>query len=282
MKKTCKQCHKEKNRVYGDVCESCKAKNRIEQKRLSAPLKKCECDDPSCTEMIPSIGKNGYPIRFKEGHQSRGKNSGSYRKGWFMKGNYKILTGYKGHPNASKKGEIPEHVLVMCNHLGRPLTKTEVVHHLDPVREGYCNNDISNLTLTDRSKHQNTHNPRKDYRKDMTGIICIECGSDTTYPSKNGQPHWCRHPITKEEYVCEKCYKRISAQVRDKVLYRRKDLSGRVCSSCGAEKSESKSGQSTWKNDKKGGHICQRCYDKQIRENKKKKQILSSTTAGAI
>lgn len=266
MQAICYQCKKERNDVYNSICQTCYKKNRIEEKQYFAPMKKCECDDPSCTEMIPSIGKDGKPQRFKNGHQSKGKNNSMYKRGWFMKDNYKILTGYQGHPNASKKGEITEHVLVMSNYLGRPLNKGEIVHHIDPVREGYCNNDISNLQLTDRSKHQNIHNPRQYYRKDMTGIVCIECGSDTTYPSKNGQPHWCLNPITKKPYVCEKCYKRIKFQNKIQISYRRKDFSDRICSGCGAETSVDITGSSTWRKiSEYGDYVCKSCFDVYIR-----------------
>lgn len=49
------------------------------------------------------------------------------------------------HPNARKHTKyILEHRLVMESHLGRYLTKDEVVHHIDGDKQ---NNDISNLQL---------------------------------------------------------------------------------------------------------------------------------------
>lgn len=203
METVCSQCEKYKKDVYRGICQTCYKKNLVNQRQLQAPKIECAC---GCGELIPSIGKNGLPLTFKNTHASKGENNGMYKKGWFIKEGYKILTGYYDHPNASKKGEIREQILIMSNKLGRPLKKTEVVHHIN---EDKLDNRIENLELTDRSKHQNIHNPRKGYRKDVSGRICLECGADTTYPSKNGQPHWCRHPITGEEWICEKCYKRI-------------------------------------------------------------------------
>lgn len=48
------------------------------------------------------------------------------------------------HPNCNNMGYVPEHRLIMENHLGRYLTPEELVHHLDGDR---TNNKIENLHL---------------------------------------------------------------------------------------------------------------------------------------
>lgn len=58
-------------------------------------------------------------------------------------------SGYKrivihGHPNASKRGRITEHAVIMVEHLGRPLTKKETIHHKNGIRN---DNRIENLEL---------------------------------------------------------------------------------------------------------------------------------------
>lgn len=47
-----------------------------------------------------------------------------------------------------------KHQVIMEKHIGRPLRKNEVVHHIDGNKR---NNDISNLLLTTRSEHAKIH-----------------------------------------------------------------------------------------------------------------------------
>lgn len=64
------------------------------------------------------------------------------------------------HPNAMEDGYVLEHRFIMSEHLGRPLTADEVVHHKD---ENKLNNDINNLEVMSRGEHSRLHN--KDSRK---------------------------------------------------------------------------------------------------------------------
>lgn len=211
----CSKCGKWKIRVHKGICQSCYNHLRRKNKQLQAPKIKCQCSD-ECKEIVPSININGKPMKYALGHYQKGELNGMWKGGRYKSGDYWVLSGYYNHPNADPRGCILEHVLMMSKHLGRPLNKDEIVHHIIPVKEGGTN-DISNLKITSRGKHQNIHNPRKGFRLNMSGRICYECKSDKTYLSKNGQPHWLIHPIIGKELVCEKCYKRLKWRKKNKV-----------------------------------------------------------------
>lgn len=64
-------------------------------------------------------------------------------EGCLRKDGYKIISKH-GHPNSTKCGRILEHVFIMSESLGRPLTKQESVHHKNGIRH---DNRIENLEL---------------------------------------------------------------------------------------------------------------------------------------
>jgi hypothetical protein len=73
-------------------------------------------------------------------------------------GKYKKDYPYKyvpGHPRAFKRGLVPIHLLVMEAHMGRPVGKNEIIHHIDLDRGNY---DIKNLVLCkSKSVHSKLH-----------------------------------------------------------------------------------------------------------------------------
>ena len=83
--------------------------------------------------------------------ERRGENNPAWKGGvtyFKKKGNY---TGVKYVrcpeqflPMARKDGYVMEHRLIVAQHLGRPLKRTEVVHHID---HDPSNNDPANLML---------------------------------------------------------------------------------------------------------------------------------------
>ena len=79
------------------------------------------------------------------------------RRSWNWKGGrIKDKWGYiqiwmPEHPNAKMAGYIHEHRLVMSNHLGRPLTSKEFIHHKNGIRD---DNRLENLELLTHNVHR--------------------------------------------------------------------------------------------------------------------------------
>ena len=96
--------------------------------------------------------------RMVEARRAKGSQKGTRSPTW--KGGHRITNGYvelmrPGHPNATHKGYVREHRLVMEAHLGRHLTPEEVVHHIDGDK---ANNAVENLQLVEsKAAHIRLH-----------------------------------------------------------------------------------------------------------------------------
>jgi hypothetical protein len=79
------------------------------------------------------------------GDRQTGDKNKFYKGGRSVsKSGYVTVSGYRGHPNATKGGGIAEHVLVMSGILGRALVPGESVHHKNGIRH---DNRPQNLEL---------------------------------------------------------------------------------------------------------------------------------------
>jgi len=110
------------------ICSVCD--NQFLQKRLN--------NTEYCSESCKRLGT----FRKSKGLQVKGPRKHTKGSGYIQSNGYKILS--KKHPNASKRGQILEHKLIMSQYLGRPLFSKETVHHRNGIRH---DNRIENLEL---------------------------------------------------------------------------------------------------------------------------------------
>lgn len=127
-----------------------------------------------------------------------GPSSNTWRGGRVTKRGYILVKVYPGHAlfeaMANNMGYIPEHRLVMAEHLGRPLRRTEVVHHKNGVK---TDNRIENLqlftSLQDHGKALHERRPHEGffpteflYRIFLLGLECFlsQVSEDSNKPNQ--------------------------------------------------------------------------------------------------
>lgn len=111
------------------------------------------------------------------------------------------LTLSPNHPFRTYENYVRTHRLVMEQHIGRYLTREEVVHHIDG---NIKNNNIKNLMLfKDNPTHMSII-----LKKDMSDRICYICNSNITKTDKKGFQRWWKYKDGWECYYCGKEHKR--------------------------------------------------------------------------
>jgi len=128
-------------------------------------------DAGSIEELGRRLGKDGATVRYhlkrhgvairSTGYQSPktvrhyGPDHGSWKGGTYRHSDGYVYQYAPEHPDAaSAKGYVLQHRLVMEAKLGRRLSPSELVHHINEVKD---DNRPENLEIHDRSTHMKHH-----------------------------------------------------------------------------------------------------------------------------
>lgn len=94
-------------------------------------------------------------------------NRNNYKGGKTSHGDGYMKLLCPDHPRANKLGYVLEHIIVMEQHIGRPLKKGEVVHHINGIKN---DNRIENLLLLTVQEHSALHKGNGNLYKSVSQL----------------------------------------------------------------------------------------------------------------
>lgn len=228
------------------LCERCEGKNYLIE---------CKC---GCTKVRFLVDDKGRIREYIHNHHVFGENNSNWNGGIRYRYNYRYIL-MPDYPRAGSDGYVVEHVYVYEQYNKCCLLPWGEVHHLDPVREGYCNNMPWNLIGVTKWQHRTL-----DRTKDMSNRRCSKCSSTETYKKQNGRDVW--YGKTEDTLICKLCYDRSRKVKRER---KQKDWTGTICFLCGSDKTISNGRKGKRWAKYKNGFICYSCYKKERKNNKK-------------
>ena len=145
--------------------------------RRDIPINPCQCGCGKKTKIARYTDRGrgyikGKPLKFLQGHSvanaKRGREHFNYKGGRYTFTNGYIMVHSPNSPMANCDGYVLEHRLVMAEHIGRPLTRDEHIHHLNG---NVQDNRVDNLEIVSRSQHRIMHATKWDKEKVIRAFL---------------------------------------------------------------------------------------------------------------
>lgn len=160
-------------------------------KQSLAPKIECQCIDPNCKILIPSIDVFGNPKKFVKGHSSKGSGNPMYNNGISNDREY-IIEYNPNHPLTPKYKYMRKHRLIYEEYYNVCLLPYTHIHHINKNKK---DNRIENLLAVYNSEHIKIH--KTELRELISKRICFLCG-------KTGKKiRWFKH--LNDKYICRSC-----------------------------------------------------------------------------
>jgi hypothetical protein len=170
------------------LCGKCKGRNWLIE---------CSCRG-KCGQVIFYRDIQYKFRKFVKGHSRIGRNKPLIIR---FEGHGYLSIYQPSHYFANNKGRIRLHRFVYEYFNKVCLLPWTDIHHINGKK---TDNHKRNLMAVSRPDHRRIHMiGSKINKKDMSGRVCLLCGSDKTWISKEGWHVWSRH---NDGFVCSKCH----------------------------------------------------------------------------
>jgi len=112
-----------------------------------------------------------------------GKDNPNWKGGRSMHAKGYVLVKVDGHPRATKKGYVLEHIIVAEKMLGRKLKSNEQVHHRNEIKDDNRRKNLQVMTASEHARHHKATRDDKVFCSAGCGVarysgknfVCVNC-----------------------------------------------------------------------------------------------------------
>lgn len=162
--------------------------------------------------VLDKRGRFRKTIKYHYQKQRKGMLNHHFKGNRYKFGNYWALY-LPEYFSSTKHGRVYEHIYVFQEYNKCCLLPWGQVHHIDPVREGYCNNMPWNLEGMMKQKHIDLHMKGNQYGKNNTKNMDDRACSFPLCNNPNIKTRWWYNDLN-NDWLCHYCYNRIQHYIQ--------------------------------------------------------------------